>query len=527
MITGKSYIGYTRASDTDTPFRTFNPILNMETPWTFYEASKKEVDQAVSLAWKAFKEYSALPGAKKATFLRTIAVEIEGLGTALLETYCQETGLPEGRAQGERGRTCFQLRTFADLVEEGSWVNAKIDTAQEDRTPLPKPDLRKMSVPIGPIAVFGASNFPLAYSTAGGDTASALASGCPVIVKSHPMHAGTGELVASAIIKAAQKTGIPEGVFSNLNSRGIEVGQQLTKHPKIKGIGFTGSISGGRALFDLAAQRPEPIPVFAEMGSINPVVLLPEALESKGEAWAQTYASSITLGTGQFCTNPGLIVGIQGAALESFSESLASSLLAITPTSMLHPQISKNYQKNKKVVSGEPDVTVLGDYKNEVAANVAQQSVVTVSGATFLQNKQLHQEVFGPFSMVVACKDVLELNEVIAHLEGQLTGTIIASEKELNMHQETVHALANRVGRIIFNGVPTGVEVCPAMQHGGPYPASTDSRFGAVGIDAIQRWVRPLSFQNWPNQLLPAALQNENPLGITRLVNNTATAETI
>jgi len=519
MITGKNFIGNEHSNRGDNTFKTFDPKLNLETEHVFYEASITEIDQAVELAWDAFKEFQLISGSDKAKFLRQIANEIEALGEDLVNVYCQETGLPEGRARGERGRTCFQLRTFADLVEEGSWVNATIDTAIPDREPLPKSDIRKMSVPIGPIAVFGASNFPLAYSTAGGDTASALASGCPVVVKSHPMHAGTGELVASAIIKAAKNTGMPNGVFSNLNSSGIEVGQQLVQHPKIKGVGFTGSIAGGRALFNMASQREEPIPVFAEMGSINPVVLLPGALNEGSAQWAKTYASSITLGTGQFCTNPGLIIGIAGDGLDNFIDGLSQEILKIAPSCMLHPGIVERYGANKNKMLAMDNISITANFESEVAPNHAQQAIVTVQGKNFLENPKLGEEVFGPFSMVVKCSNEKELEAVISALDGQLTGTVIAQDKELNKYSGIVEALKNRVGRLIFNGVPTGVEVCPSMQHGGPYPASTDSRFGAVGIHAIERWVRPMSYQDWPNSALPNALKNENPLGIDRLVN--------
>ncbi len=527
MITGKNYIGNALSAKGSKTFRTFDPLLNLETEWTFYEASDTEVKQAVDLSWDAFFKYQEISGLRKAGFLREIAYQIEALEDHLIQVYCRETGLPEGRAKGERGRTCFQLRTFANLVEEGSWVNATMDTAEPDRAPIPKPDLRKMSVPIGPIAVFGASNFPLAYSTAGGDTASALASGCPVVVKSHPMHAGTGELIASAITKAVEKTGMPNGVFSNLNSSGIEVGQQLVSHPKIKGVGFTGSIQGGRALFDMASRREEPIPVFAEMGSINPVVFLPGALRAEANEWAKTYAGSITLGTGQFCTNPGLLLGIKSDGLNAFVQTLSDEIVQIEPSSMLHPNIISKYQDNKKAMVGEGGVSVVADYTTEVAENYARQAIVKVDGASFIKNPKLHQEVFGPFSMVVECAHKEELIQAIAGLEGQLTGTVIAGQKELGEHQAVIDALQNRVGRLIFNGVPTGVEVCPAMQHGGPYPASTDSRFGAVGIHAIERWVRPISYQNWPNASLPDALKDENPLGIQRLVNNQVTSEPI
>ncbi len=526
MITGKNYIGNQRSSKGTKTYKTFNPQLNLENENVFTEATTDEIDEAVNLAASAFKEFKSISGKRKAEFLNTIADEILALDNELIKTYCSETGLPEGRAKGERGRTVGQLRSFADLVLEGSWVDATIDTAQPERQPMPKSDIRKMNIPLGPIVVFGASNFPLAYSTAGGDTAAALASGCPVIVKSHPMHAGTGELVASAIVKAAQKTGIPNGVFSNINSKGIEVGTQLIKHSGVKAVGFTGSIKGGRTLYNLAAQRNEPIPVFAEMGSINPVVILPNALNNRGENLAKTYASSITLGTGQFCTNPGLILGIEGTGLSNFISTLAAEIVAIDPSCMLHPNIVGAYESNKAKAISQPELSVAADYDNDVKNNYARQAIATVEGKTFLENTTLHQEVFGPFSMVVKCEDVTQLEKIIANLEGQLTGTLIADD-EAEKYSEVISALQNRVGRLIFNGVPTGVEVCPSMVHGGPYPASTDSRFTAVGIHSIKRWVRPFSYQDWPNNLLPDALKNENPLGISRLVNNKETKDSI
>jgi NADP-dependent aldehyde dehydrogenase len=435
--------------------------------------------------------------------------------------------LPEGRAKGERGRTIGQLRNFASLVHKGSWVEASIDSADPERTPAPKPDLRKMLIPLGPIVVFGASNFPLAYSTAGGDTAAALAAGCPVIVKSHPMHAGTGELVASAIIKAAEKTGMPNGIFSNLNSSGIQVGVDLVQHSKIKAVGFTGSIKAGRALFDLAAKRDEPIPVFAEMGSVNPVIILPEALQKKGKELAKTYAGSITLGTGQFCTNPGLILGVKSEELSAFIQDLGKEILQIHPSVMLHPNIIGAYEANKAEAISQPNLEVVTEYNGEVQPNFAKQMITTVEGKAFLKNTRLHQEVFGPFSMVIQCENIHQLEEIISSLEGQLTGTIIAETNEIEIHSKIIATLQNRVGRIIYNGVPTGVEVSPSMVHGGPYPSSTDSRFTAVGINSIKRWVRPFSFQDWPNNLLPDELKNENPLQILRSVNGSQSSESI
>lgn len=527
MITGKNYISNTLSAKGSKTYKTFNPKLNIENQYTFIEATSEEVNEALHLATKAFTAFKTVSGKRKAAFLNAIADEILALDNNLIETYCSETGLPEGRALGERGRTVFQLRMFAELVVEGSWVEATIDTKLPDRKPIPKPDLRKMLIPLGPVVVFGASNFPLAYSTAGGDTAAAFAAGCPVIVKSHPMHAGTGELVASAIIKAAEKTGMPNGIFSNLNSSGIEVGVQLVNHPKVKAVGFTGSIQGGRALYNLAAQRDEPIPVFAEMGSVNPVVILPNALRNKGNDLAETYAKSISLGTGQFCTNPGLILGVKSNELTNFINQLSNEIIKIEPTSMLHPNIIEAYESKKKKAISQNGLNVVADFDADVQTNYARQTITTVKGQTFLENPTLHQEVFGPFSMVVQCENTVQLETIISKLEGQLTGTIIADDNETVKYKTIIAALKNRVGRIIFNGVPTGVEVCPAMQHGGPYPASTDSRFTAVGIHSIKRWVRPFSYQNWPNMLLPDELKNENPLGILRLINGKQTTSKI
>ena len=516
MTTGKNYIGNSLSAKGDITFKTFNPILNTENDSIFHEVSNDELEEAVNLASSAFKEFRKTTGKQKAVFLNAIADEILALDDRLIETYCSETGLPAGRAKGERGRTIGQLRNFANLVSEGSWVEASIDTADTERAPAPKPDLRKMLIPLGPIVVFGASNFPLAYSTAGGDTAAAFAAGCPVIVKSHPMHAGTGELVASAIVKAGIASGMPNGVFSNLNSSGIEVGVALVKHPKIKAVGFTGSIKGGRSLLDLATKREEPIPVFAEMGSVNPVIILPEALHKNGKSLAKTYAGSITLGTGQFCTNPGLLLGIKSAELTAFIQNLGKEILQIKPSVMLHPNIIGAYEVSKNNTMAQSNIEVVAQYQDEVQPNFARQMITTVEGQTFLENSTLHQEVFGPFSIVVQCEDSHQLEKIISQLEGQLTGTIIAENDEIATYSKIIDALQNRVGRIIYNGVPTGVEVSQSMVHGGPYPSSTDSRFTAVGINSIKRWVRPFSFQDWPNSLLPDELKDENPLGISR-----------
>ncbi|PHS04491.1 MAG: aldehyde dehydrogenase (NADP(+)) [Kordia sp.] len=507
MITGKNFIGNKLSAKGTDIHKTFNPKLNIENSYNFHAATLEEVDEAVILANQAFKEFRKISGKKRAEFLNTIADEILALGDELIQTYMSESGLPEGRAMGERGRTIFQLQSFANLVASDDWKLNTIDEAIPDRQPMPKNDIRKTSIPLGPVVVFAASNFPLAFSTAGGDTASALASGCPVIVKSHSMHSGTGELVASAIIKAAEKTGMPNGVFSNLTGSGRIIGAALVKHPKVKAVGFTGSITGGRALFDLAAKRPEPIPVFAEMGSINPVIITENSIAKKSEELASTYANSITMGTGQFCTNPGLILTIDNENTKGFIKDLADKAVAIAPQCMLHPNIKRDFVSNGASVSSQSGVEVVAVIKEEVEANFAPTQVSTVSGTDFLTNPRMHQEVFGPFSLVVRCKNEAQLIEVIEGLEGQLTGTILAEEKDYENLSEIVDALQNRVGRIVFNGVPTGVEVCESMTHGGPYPASSDSRFTAVGVGAIKRWVRPFSFQDFPKELLPQSLK--------------------
>lgn len=527
QLTGKNQIGNTLKGEGAVKFRTFNPKLNTENETIFTEASDVEINEAVALANDAFFEFRGMSGERKAAFLNAIAEEMEALGDDLISVYMNESGLPEDRALSERTRTVSTLRMFAEAAKEGSWMEARIDTAIPDRQPKPKPDLRKMNIGIGPIVVFGASNFPLAYSTAGGDTASALAAGCPVIVKSHPMHAGTSELVAGAIIRAAEKTGMPNGVFSNLNSRGIEVGVDLVKHPDVKGVGFTGSIRGGRALFDLAAKRKEPIPVFAEMGSINPVILMPNYLRSNLTSIAQQYADSITLGTGQFCTNPGLILGVKSDELTEFMETLGVEITRKKPTCMLHPTIASNFENGKLKLLQQDGTKIVNHSIKSDEPNYAQQAIASVDGTFFLQNPTLHEEIFGPFSLVVQCDDLDELTRIIEGLDGQLTGTILTEETEIMERPSLVRALQDRVGRMIFNSVPTGVEVCPSMIHGGPYPASTDARFTAVGTDSIQRWIRPVAYQNWPNALLPDALKDENPLKISRKINNFDTEKSI
>ena len=499
MLTGKNYIGNSLSAEGTSVFESVNPATNDKLN-KFYSATEGEVNTAVDKAAAAFYSYSSTPAGRRADFLEAIGEEILNLGDELIKTYCTESGLPEGRANGERGRTVNQLKAFASYIRQENWKDELHDAADPQREPLPKPELLRTSIPIGPVAVFGASNFPLAFSTAGGDTASALAAGCPVVVKGHPAHPGTGELIASAVIKAAERTGMPDGVFSNLNSSGIETGVLLVKHPKIKGVGFTGSLTGGRALYNLAAEREEPIPVFAEMGSVNPVIVTPAAIDKRGEEIAGKISGSFTLGAGQFCTSPGIIITI--GEHEEFEKKLVEASEDIEAQCMLHSGIKKTFKENKDQLLNEKGVEVLSAYKDS-EDNKAGGTVVKVNGDTFLENKKLQTEVFGPFTMLVTCKDLDQLNTVISELHGQLTISLLAEPEDFKDFKKSVELLQHKAGRIIFNGMPTGVEVSPAMTHGGPYPASTDSRFTSVGIPAIKRWLRPVSFQDFPEELMP------------------------
>ncbi len=489
---------------------------------SFKDATLQEVEAAVNEAHVAFLSYKNLSGKKRAEFLRAIADEIEALGDELVKTAMSETALPEARIVGERGRTTGHCRMFADYIEEGSWVEARIDTALPDRTPAPKPDIRKKLVPLGTVVVFGAANFPLAYSTAGGDTASALAAGCPVIVKAHPAHAKTSELVAGAIFKAMDKTGMPKGVFQHLHGASFEVGQALVNHPHTKAVGFTGSFAGGKALFDLANKRPVPIPVFAEMSSINPIILLPNSLQKNFEKTAATLAASMTLGVGQFCTNPGLILAVDNEALDQFIKHLSSKIKASLPAEMLHPGIANNYVKRMAETLAQKGVKLEGqaDAESKVGdKNQGRPTVASAPASEFLSNPSLAEEVFGPFTLIIRCKDLNELNSVVSHTHGQLTATIIGEDEEIARHTNLTNVLVEKAGRLIINGVPTGVEVNPSQNHGGPFPATTDSRFTAVGTDAVKRFARPVAYQNFPDALLPDELKEGNPLKIWRMYN--------
>jgi len=474
----------------------------------------------MSASWKAFHVYRKLSLKQRAGFMRAIAKELESAGDELIQTAMQETNLPEARLRGERGRTIYQLESYADACERGDWLEARIDHANPGKTP-PKPDIRKMLVPIGPVVVFGASNFPFAYSTAGGDTATAFAAGCPVIVKAHPAHPQTSHLAAQAIFRAAEKTRMPAGIFAHVTGMSFEVGKALVTHTNCKAVGFTGSYAGGKQLFDWANQRPEPIPVFAEMGSVNPVFLLPEKLAAAAGEVATQCAGSITLGVGQFCTNPGLIIGIDGPDLQQFIHDLGKAIQQTMPGMMLHQGIADNFSNKREEALMQENVHLVAESAQSGEDRcTGLPTIATVDGKTFLANPLLHKEVFGPYSLVVRCADAAEMLDVTLHLEGQLTATLMATTADMLSNEELVEAVKNICGRFVMNGVPTGVEVCLSMQHGGPFPASTDSRFGSVGADAIKRFARPLSFQNWPDELLPEELREGNPLGIVRTVSS-------
>jgi 2,5-dioxopentanoate dehydrogenase len=519
-LTGRSIIGGKRGQVSQPSLHGFNPATGETLEPGYHFASSAEVDEAAQLADKAFVSYSQTSGAERAKFLRKIAENIEGLADTLISRAVQETGLPEGRIRTETGRTCNQLRLFADLVEEGSWVDARIDHADLTRTPIPKPDVRSMLRPLGPVVVFGASNFPLAFSVAGGDTASAFAAGNPVIVKAHHAHPGTSELVGLAVSDAVRACELHEAVFSLIYGSGSEVGTALVKHPLIKAGGFTGSRSGGRALFDAASSRPEPIPFYAEMSSVNPVVILPEALKTRTEQIATGLHGSVTLGAGQFCTNPGLVFLPQGSDADVLVSKL-SELMAGTPDqTMLTPGIRSSYQNGISSRNDQAGVATVMQ-KTAEASYAAGTALFRIDTAGYLANSSLSEEIFGPTTLLVTYASSEELFELAGSLEGQLTATIHGTEDELASNSELLNILETKAGRLLFNGFPTGVEVCHAMVHGGPYPATSDGRSTSVGTRAIFRFTRQVCFQSFPDAALPYELKEANPLGISRLVDGT------
>jgi NADP-dependent aldehyde dehydrogenase len=487
-----------------------------------------EVDIALVMdrSAKAFADYKKMTAQRRAEFLFAIASHIEDAREELVTFAQAETNLPEARLNNEITRTTTQLKMFASLLQEGSWVEATIDTDIDGSAPA-KPDIRKTLLPVGPIIVFGASNFPFAFSTAGGDTASALAAGCSVVVKGHSAHAQTSLRVFKAIEAAIAQSQMPAYTVQHVMGTGSAVGKELVMHVASKGVGFTGSYNGGTALVEYSRQRSVPIPVFAEMSSINPVVFYPDTLSKNAAALATTFAASITLGMGQFCTNPGLLVGIESAGFEAFLQLLSAAIKDVLPQKMLHAGIHAAYDAGLKKILAIDGIRELGRSSKQAAAFEATPVIAMVQANDFLANEHFAEEVFGPFSLAVSCRNKEELQQVLKSLKGQLTSTIVATAKDVHDFGETIELQHNLAGRIILNSPPTGVEVCAGMVHGGPYPATTDERFTSVGTSAIKRWVRPVCFQNFLDEMLPAALQNSNPLGILRLVNNQYTRDAI
>lgn len=501
-------------------FAAVNPMTGELLEPRFRSASLAEVDAAVHAAGDATLAFSAVTSKERGAFLRAIAEELTANGEAIVARAHLETGLPLARLQGELARTTGQLRLFADVAEEGSWVDARIDEALPDRKPLPRPDVRSMLRPLGPVAVFGASNFPLAFSVAGGDTAAALAAGCPVVVKGHPAHPGTSELVATAVKVAVQQAGLPGGVFGLLLDAGIEVGQALVQHPGIKAVAFTGSANGGKALMRLAADRPEPIPCFAEMGSTNPLFVLPGAMRERGAALAGGLQGSFTLGSGQFCTKPGLVfVPEEGSG--GFLDALRAGVATLGSHGMLTPAIAGRYAEGvQERLAGGQAAWLAGQQSAPVGSGaLASAAVFSVPLAEFVGNEALEEEVFGPTTLLVHYGHLEQLLEAAQGLHGHLTATLHGTDDDLRSAGALIGVLEAKVGRILVNGYPTGVEVCHAMVHGGPYPATSDARFTSVGTRAMLRFARPVCYQDFPDAALPPSLRRENPLAIQRMVN--------
>jgi alpha-ketoglutaric semialdehyde dehydrogenase len=515
-ILGHNYIAGQRSAQGSTLLTSLDATTGEPLPGVFTQATEAEVAAAGAAAAAAFPAYRNLPAERRAAFLEAIADELDDLGDDFIATVCRETALPSGRIQGERGRTSGQMRLFANVLRRGDFYGARIDRALPERQPLPRPDLRQYRIGVGPVAVFGASNFPLAFSTAGGDTASALAAGCPVVFKAHSGHMATAEAVAEAILRAASRTGMPAGVFNMIYGGGV--GEWLVKHPAIQAVGFTGSLKGGNALIRMAAERAQPIPVFAEMSSINPVILLPEALLARGERVARELAASVTMGCGQFCTNPGLIIGMRSAAFSNFIEVFKAQMAEQPAQTMLNQGTFASYRQGLEQLHSHPGVTHLagatqGDRQAQPQLFKADASLL-LGGDPVLQ-----EEVFGPATLLIEVEDQAQLAAAVQALRGQLTATLIGEVTELSGYGWLGELLQEKVGRVLLNGYPTGVEVCDAMVHGGPYPATSDARGTSVGTLAIDRFLRPVCFQNYPDELLPPALQNANPLGIGRLVD--------
>jgi len=528
MLFGHSILNGEPREGTGAAFAGFNPVTGDRLDPVYHCASTEDVDLAANLAEEAFGIYAKLPGTEKGRFLRHIATGIEFIATELVERAHQETALPEKRLLGEVARTVNQLRLFAQVVEEGSWVMARIDPAEPQREPLPRADIRSVLRPLGPVAVFGASNFPFAFSVAGGDTTSALAAGNPVIVKAHSAHPGTSEMVGKVICRSLRECGLPAGTFALIFGSGAQVGSALVQHPAIKAVGFTGSLTAGKALMQLAAERPEPIPCFMEMSSTNPLFVLPEALRTRGAEIAKGLFASFTLGVGQFCTKPGLIFLPGNEDADALVAELAANVRQASPSPMLTAGICKSYKSGVTRRQGHSGVELLAQPSQEItgAAHVSP-ALFQVKGAELLRDPELMKEIFGPSMLIVRYADRQELIALVCALEGQLTATLHGTDVDIAGFADLVAILERKAGRLVVNGYPTGVEVCHAMVHGGPYPATSDSRHTSVGTQAIYRFARPVCYQDFPQAALPDELKDENPLGIWRLVNGAFTRDPI
>ncbi|MDX2917007.1 MULTISPECIES: aldehyde dehydrogenase (NADP(+)) [Streptomyces] len=514
--TGAMVIGTRPVTGTGEEIRSVDPRTGQPIEPGYPAASADQADRACELAREASTAYRTTTPQRRAAFLDRIAELLDTERDALVERAHTETALPRPRLTGEVGRTSAQLRLFAAELRAGVWQGARIDPAQPDRRPLPRADIRQRRTAIGPVVVFGASNFPLAFSTAGGDTASALAAGCPVIVKAHQAHLGTAELVARVVSRAAAETGMPEGVFSQLVGSGTELGTRLVSDPRVRAIGFTGSRSGGLAIAAAAAARPVPIPVYAEMSSINPVLLLPGALKARGAELGAAFAASLTLGAGQFCTNPGLVLAVAGPGLDAFTAAATEAVAADPGATMLTPAIARHYAASGDAVAGQDGVEEAGRGGEGDGAACGRARLLTVDGRRFAGDPALQTEVFGATSLIVRCADLDELTAVLGVLEGQLTATVHADDADLPLAGRLLPLLEELAGRVLFNGWPTGVEVGHAMVHGGPFPATTDPRGTSVGTLAIERFLRPVAYQDVPDALLPDELRDGNPLGVWR-----------
>ena len=523
-MSGSNFIGGQRSAAGSVRLQSLDARTGEALPQAFAQATPEEVDAAAQAAEAAFAEYNAMAPQRRAQFLDAIADQLDALDDTFIATVCRETALPAGRIQGERARTSNQMRLFATVLRRGDFLGARIDRAQPQRQSQPRPDLRQYRTGVGPVAVFGASNFPLAFSTAGGDTAAALAAGCPVVVKAHSGHMATAEQVAEAIERAVVATGMPAGVFNMIYGAGV--GEALVRHPAIQAVGFTGSLKGGRALCELAAARPQPIPVFAEMSSINPVLVLPAALQARGEQVAKELAGSVVLGCGQFCTNPGLVLGIAGEAFSTFLTALGAQLADQPGQTMLNAGTLRSYTQGVQRLHQHPGVRHLAGA--EQAGDQAQAQLFQADVSLLLNGDALLQEeVFGPATVAVAVADEAELRRAVQALHGQLTATLIGEPEDFQRFAALVPVLQRKAGRLLVNGYPTGVEVCDAMVHGGPYPATSDARGTSVGTLAIDRFLRPVCYQDYPDALLPDALKNANPLGLQRLVDGQHSREAL